>query len=67
MKRFTCFVCGKAGKPKESPSTYLTCGRCYLILEGMPPAAQKILSFVFRRLGALEREIHARSKARRSV
>ncbi len=64
MKRFQCFVCGRAGNAREAYSIYLTCGRCFVVLSDMPPAAQKLMSFVFRRLGALEREIHGCKKAR---
>lgn len=61
MKRFRCFVCGHLVLLKDTCiSRGLCCSRCYLLIEELPEQAQRILSFIFRRLEALEREIHGR-------
>lgn len=61
MKRFRCFVCGRLVLLKDTCiSRGLCCSRCYELIEELPEQAQRILSFIFRRLEALEREIHGR-------
>lgn len=55
MKRFLCFVCRNSVLMKNARKVDgLTCGRCLEILSDIPPKAQKLLSFVFRRLEELE-------------
>jgi hypothetical protein len=68
MKRFRCFVCGRPTPLRAvRPSVGLTCESCFRILEDMPIKAQRLMAYVFRRLATLEREVHERTKARRSV
>lgn len=55
MKRFRCFICGRSTLLKNISQTYgLTCTRCLELMADAPPKAQKLLSFIFRRLEALE-------------
>lgn len=66
MKRFRCFVCGRQTMLKDVRyGVGLTCSRCFEIIEELPDQAAKLLSFIFRRLETLEREIHGSAKARR--
>lgn len=67
MKSFRCFVCGLPTTLKDARKVAgLTCRGCYALVAELPAVAQKLLSYVFRRLEGLEREIHG-SKARRRV
>lgn len=55
MKRFRCFVCGRHVVLREiRKADGLTCKSCMEILADIPPKAQKLLSFIFRRLEDLE-------------
>lgn len=55
MKRFRCFVCGRHVVLREATRGYgLTCKSCLEIISDIPPKAQKLLSFIFRRLEDLE-------------
>jgi hypothetical protein len=55
MKRFRCFVCGQHVVLREIRKVEgLTCKSCMDILSEIPPRAQKLLSFIFRRLENLE-------------
>lgn len=66
MKRFRCFVCGRPVMLKEVRAVFgLTCAGCFRMVEELPERAQKLFSFVFRRLEALERDAHGPAKARR--
>lgn len=56
MKRFLCFVCGRSVVLKNARQVYgLTCASCFELLAHIPPKAQKLLSFIFRRLEDLEK------------
>lgn len=56
MKRFLCFVCGRKVVLKNARQVYgLTCTPCFELLAVIPPKAQKLLSFIFRRLERLEK------------
>jgi ribosomal protein L37AE/L43A len=55
MKRFLCFVCGRKVVLREATKMYgLTCKSCLEIMADVPANAQKLLSFIFRRLENLE-------------
>lgn len=55
MKRFLCFVCGRHVVLKNARQVYgLTCVPCFGLLSHIPPKAQKLLSYIFRRLEDLE-------------